>query len=241
MFEITILSLTLIIITVFGLLVVAFKRGEIFDLGWALAILVSYYSAFLATKSNYLGLTLILILVWAVKLLTVIFFRIFHFEQDFRYKDIKNHILAGLFQWVSAVIFALPILLDTRNPGVFRAVFWISYTVAAIALVLNSISDFQLLSHRLKGNKTFLASGMWRLCRYPNYFFELVFWFSISISLVNSNQEFFSLLLPIYLYLILRYFSGIAPQERRRLEKYGEEYKLYCNEVPLLFPFLRFK
>ncbi|MCX7952313.1 MAG: DUF1295 domain-containing protein [Deltaproteobacteria bacterium] len=240
MISLSIIILMVLSITLFGLLAKIQGRGEFYDIGWCWAIFCVYTGGAIASNSPYSWLIWTLVLIWSVKLISVILIRIAYFEHDFRYKDVKRHVLASAFQLVSAALFVIPAFTQIHNPTPFNSTFFfICVFLSLLSLGFNSFADFQIVKLKLKKENRFLNSNLWRVSRYPNYTFEILFWFFLAISQINSVLELVNILTPLYAYFIIRYFSGIPYQEPRRLSKFGKEYEEYSQKVPLLFPGLK--
>lgn len=226
------------LMAVFSIIATVAKRGEVYDLGWTLTVVFIFLSAYLLlpAKTDFNGLILALVFLWGFKLLGVVLVRLFMLPEDFRYKNVTRHFLAFLFQYISAILFAVPAVFEFVYPGQISWIFWVGFVIAFVSLVLNSLCDIQLTRHRLRGDGTLLTTGFWSISRYPNYLFEVLFWFGVSISQINALNELLALISPVYAWFILSYFSGVPMQEKRRLEKYGGLYKDYAEKVPRIFP-----
>ncbi|MCS6892979.1 MAG: DUF1295 domain-containing protein [Deltaproteobacteria bacterium] len=215
-----------------------FNRGELYDVGWTLSILIYYLSCYLLTKSLASLVVFILILMWATKLTTILLARLKFLEPDFRYVGIKQFFMVFSFQLISAIIFSLPAIIQTfQDQGKFTLFHSFSVVFALIFLFFNSLADVQILKFKVTNQSGFLKDNLWKISRYPNYMFEILFWLFISFSLTDSLLDLFNFLTPAYAFVILRYFSGIPLQEARRKSKFGAAYEEYSSRVPLLFPF----
>ena len=89
-----------------------------------------------------------------------------------------------------------------------------------------------------KGN--FMKEGLWSRSRHPNYFGEILLWFGIAIiSLpVLKGVQLFTLISPVFVYILLTKISGIPILEKKAEKKWGGqlEYEAYKNSTPVLIP-----
>ena len=90
----------------------------------------------------------------------------------------------------------------------------------------------------------FIKSGLWSISRHPNYFGEILIWFSISIICYPalSGWQNITLFSPVFVYFLLVKISGVNLIENSAEKKWGNipEYQDYKKNTPMLFPF-RFK
>ncbi len=88
-------------------------------------------------------------------------------------------------------------------------------------------------------NKTFISTGLWSKSRHPNYFGEITLWIGIYIISFSSftGVEYFSIISPIFVYVLLTRMSGINMLEKIADERYGHltEYVQYKKNTPVLF------
>ena len=119
-----------------------------------------------------------------------------------------------------------------------------------LALILETIADEQLSIFReekedLKNKDTRVGSrviyfGLWRYLRHPNYFGEVLYFFSLliftfghSLELILKNSIGFLVISSIFI------FYSVPAMENYLLSKYKEEYIRYQTRVKFrLIPFL---
>ena len=167
-------------------------------------------------------------------------------EEDPRYSDLRIAWAPG-FWWKSLfVVFALQALIQwSLTLGVQRALisppipfYWWNALAAIIAiagLAIETAADAQLSRHRrLAPRDAVCDSGLWAWCRHPNYFGELVFWWGLW-GVAAPAAEFWTILAPITLTLLLRYVSGV-PMLEEHLSRAKRDYAGYRARTPMLWP-----
>ena len=83
--------------------------------------------------------------------------------------------------------------------------------------------------------------GLFHYSRYPNYFGEMVVWASMCVLASNKTvmrKAPWVVISPIFVYLLLRYVSGVSILEAAHDEKYSGDlfYLQYKERTNLLFP-----
>jgi methanethiol S-methyltransferase len=75
---------------------------------------------------------------------------------------------------------------------------------------------------------TFRAEGPYRISRHPVYFFAIIFLLS------RPSMDLFYL--TIFISLTAYFYVGSVYEERKLIERFGEEYLSYKEKVPRIFP-----
>ena len=114
---------------------------------------------------------------------------------------------------------------------------------ACFGLLWEIIADYQ--KDAFKSDKAnegkFCQVGVWSYSRQPNYFGEILFWYSIfgfcSFYFVE-NSEFASISSPLFTSLLLLFVSGIPLAEKKQVEQYGtnEDFQYYKANTSMLIP-----
>ena len=113
-----------------------------------------------------------------------------------------------------------------------------------IGLTLEIIADTQKTNFRkIKDNEDkFITTGLWKYSRHPNYLGEIILWIGVAIISYSSLEinQLFTLISPIFTYLLLVYVSGINLLEKSGEKTWGnlKEYRKYKKETPRLFWFI---
>ncbi|XP_068704003.1 uncharacterized protein [Montipora foliosa] len=87
-----------------------------------------------------------------------------------------------------------------------------------------------------------ISTGLWSLCRHPNYLGEILLWSSLFLpaSSVMSGHQYWSVISPMSVAYFLTRLSGIPLLERQGLKKWGHlgEYHKYRQNTAKLIPYL---
>jgi len=149
-----------------------------------------------------------------------------------------------LLQAITVAVVMLPVsyLLDRQHPSGVGA-----WTVAGgatwlVGLVVEAVADAQKAAFRGKDENRgrFIASGLWRYSRHPNYFGEILVWWGLFVYAVPflHGGAFAVVVGPVFITLLLLFVSGIPLVERSADEKYGNDlaYLDYKRRTSVLVP-----
>lgn len=197
------------------------------------------------------------------------YFRGFHGltaeKEDFRYKEFRNRFdnntAFWLFSYISFHLIPLVALTFGYQP-VFEAVndpnfggfhiylSLIGFILANVSLLFETVADEQLFLFRIQrdeliknsdlvGNKV-INFGLWKYLRHPNYFGEVLFFFSLFIYSYGILRELYLInIIGFTLIFLMFFFFSVPAMETKLLRKYREEYKSYQNSVKhKLLPFI---
>jgi methanethiol S-methyltransferase len=76
---------------------------------------------------------------------------------------------------------------------------------------------------------TLRIDGPYKICRHPLYFFSIVF--------LLFRPEMDLLYLTFFLCITAYFYIGSLYEEKKLIEKFGDDYKNYKNAVPRIFPY----
>ena len=190
----------------------------------------------------------ILVAIWAVRLGTFLFLRLHRKGSDSRFIDIKPNPLRFFMVWTLQglwvlVTFAAGLAAMTSN----RVLSYSPITVAGAVIWLGGfavevIADLQKKAFRSdqKNQGLFIMSGLWLFSRHPNYVGEITLWVGVALIAVPVLREwqFVTMVSPIFVWILLRWVSGVPLLEAQADQNWGEnpEYRQYMESTPILFP-----
>ncbi|KAH6563621.1 hypothetical protein BASA61_007759 [Batrachochytrium salamandrivorans] len=199
------------------------------------------------------------ILVWSIRLGSFLLFRAHILNGDRRFDKVKTRpfrfAILWLIQAVWCTIALIPLYATLAIPSEWMmpisrldvlgmACFVIGFTTEFIA-------DVQKLTWQIRmGDKRFTLvnnQGLWSLCRYPNYFGEILLWTGVAVVSVASldlstlNSVCIALLMctsPLFVAFMLLRVSGIPPQELMAKTRYANSkaYDVYVAHTNMILP-----
>ena len=189
-----------------------------------------------------------LIIMWTLRLGAFLYTRIKKAGEDKRFREIKKSFswffmaftISGM--WVS--ICAICALTGISNEIELTGVTYIGIVIFIIGFALEIISDNQKTNFKkIEHNKDkFITTGLWKYSRHPNYLGEIILWTGVAIISYSSLEvyQMFTLISPIFTYLLLVNVSGINLLEKSGEKKWGhlDSYKSYKENTPRLIGFL---
>jgi steroid 5-alpha reductase family enzyme len=189
-----------------------------------------------------------IISIWALRLAFFLFRRVRLAGEDRRFRELKTSFLRFLVTWTLQgmwVTFTLAAALaavtsqnhkDIGFVGVLGLIIWV------FGFSIEVVADLQKSKFRsINENKDqFIDTGLWAWSRHPNYFGEIVLWIGIAVIALPalSGWQYFTLISPIFVILLLTKISGVPMLETRSDEKWGgqEDYEAYKLSTPVLIP-----
>ena len=229
-----------------------FKTEKFYDLTGSLSYITIILYVLISSNNgiNNFGNIILssLIIIWTLRLGSFLFLRIKKAGEDKRFREIKKSFswffmaftVSGM--WVS--VCALCALAGISNGIELTGVTYIGILLFVIGFTLEIIADTQKTNFRkIKDNKDkFITTGLWKYSRHPNYLGEIILWIGVAIISYSSLEinQLFTLISPIFTYLLLVHVSGINLLEKSGEKKWGNlnEYKQYKKETPRLFWFI---
>ena len=223
---------------------------KFFDLIGSFTFLtVILISLFVSTSLNFTKLLIsFLVITWACRLGTFLFFRVNRNNGDSRFDNLKKSALSFFGVWslqgiwvfitASAAIFAITSPLDYEFGllGVIGLFLWV------LGFAIEVIADKQKSDFRKdpKNKNLFIETGLWSLCRHPNYTGEIILWVGVAVLAFPylTGFKLVSLISPIFVYLLLTKISGIPLLERAAEYKWGndESFLFYKKRTGKLLP-----
>ena len=229
-----------------------FKTEKFYDLTGSLSYVTIILYVLISSNdgtSNFGNIILsALIIIWTLRLGTFLFLRIKKAGEDKRFREIKKSFswffmaftVSGM--WVS--ICALCALTGISNGIELNTITHTGIILFVIGFTIEIVADTQKTNFRkIEDNKDkFITTGLWKFSRHPNYLGEIILWIGVAITSYSSLEinQLFTLISPIFTYLLLVYVSGINLLEKSGEKRWGnlKEYKEYKRRTPRLFWFI---
>ena len=226
-----------------------FQTEKFFDLTGSITYLTTVLAALYITDSGKISDYVIVscVVIWAIRLGSFLFMRIHKAGEDRRFREIKTNFtrffmtwtLQGM--WVSMCLLCVLTALSSYNGIIMNNVFYIGLLIFVIGFIIEVIADHQKTVFRkdINNKDKFISTGLWSYSRHPNYLGEILLWFGVAIMSFSSLQDlqYFTLISPIFVYVLLVYISGIRILENQGDKKWGhlDSYKEYLKNTPRLF------
>ncbi len=144
-------------------------------------------------------------------------------------------LLQGVLAWIIAS--PLHVVFGPSHVGEAPGPLFVAGLVMFVAgFVIESVADWQLASFRnaTAASGRLMTSGLWSLCRHPNYLGEIILWFGIGVSAWSATHSVFAFAGPVILALVM-YFVSI-PLTEDHLRRSRPMFESYAARTPVLFP-----
>lgn len=127
-----------------------------------------------------------------------------------------------------------------NNSGMNAALI-IGIVISAAGIVIESLADKQKGDAKEKNPHMPAMHGLYKMCRCPNYFGEILFWTGLLVSGIGaiSGWQWIPAIVG-YVGIVFVMLSGAKRVETRHIKHYGKsaEYNAYADKTPLLFPLI---
>ncbi|MEO9964188.1 MAG: DUF1295 domain-containing protein [Reichenbachiella sp.] len=226
------------------------KRNDVADVSWGIGfILVCLYFYISGSTSPLALLVYLLVVLWGFRLSFYIGIRNSKKEEDFRYKKWRMQ-WGKHFYWRSLLqVFVLQmlILLVISSPIIVAAIAEESAYLSLLQVIgivgwiagfmWQAIADYQLSAFKRKNTGKVLSSGLWKYSRHPNYFGEIVMWWSLFLMVLEIEHGIWAIISPVLITYLLTSVSGVPMLEEKY--KTNDEYRAYVDRTPSIFPFFK--
>lgn len=228
-----------------------YQTETFYDLGGSLTYLTAatyvFSNNYLSHGLNWGNLILSsLMVLWTLRLGCFLFYRVLKKGEDKRFKELKTSpvkffmtwTLQGM--WVSLCSLCALTAIASKTGVVVNGLFYLGVVIFILGFGLEITADVQKTRFRAdpKNEHRFINSGLWSYSRHPNYLGEIILWTGIAISSFSSLQgtQYFTLISPLFTYLLLVHVSGINILEKNGQKKWGhlKEYEEYLKKTPKL-------
>jgi len=228
-----------------------FKTDRLTDASYAITFITLALFGLLSNKVTVSTIVLTtLILFWATRLGTFLVIRVSKSKKDKRFDDIRNNFFKFLGFWILQAITVWIILIPTtlyfKQPTQNILAIIIGTIMWILGFLIESIADLQKISFKnnSKNKNKFISEGLWKYSRHPNYFGEILCWIGIFVYTINFAVPInivWGLISPVFITILLLFFSGIPPLEKYADKKWGKEkeYIEYKRTTSILVPWFK--
>ena len=225
------------------------KTDVVTDLSYSLTFaLLAVSLPFTGAREPVQFVASLLVLIWALRLGGYLFRRILRIKVDHRFDGMRDDPLRFARFWllqastVAVVLLPVSYLLDSEHPPRFEAWATAGTGLWLAGLVFETVADAQKSAFKSKDENRgrFIATGLWRYSRHPNYFGEMLVWWGLFVytAPVLHGAAFAVVAGPVFITVLLLFVSGIPPLERSADEKHGNDpaYREYKRRTSVLVP-----
>ncbi|MDD5917840.1 MAG: DUF1295 domain-containing protein [bacterium] len=134
-----------------------------------------------------------------------------------------------------------PVMYRLVNGSASDACAWIGAVITLIGVVMEAVADKQKSAAKKVNPHMVAMDGLFKFCRCPNYFGEILVWtgcFISGLSVLKGWQ--WAIAAFGYVCIVYIMFSGAKRLEIRQNKNYGDkqEYQKYASKTPILIPFI---
>lgn len=226
-----------------------FKNPTLVDVSWASGHFLIGLSLYLNSGAKLVTpstLVMGLVAIWFMRLGGFIFYnRIYKSNHvDPRYEKLRKnrneltyYFFQFQFQGILLTLTSIPLIYAFKANHQLNFVNYIGFLMCIIGILGEAVADQQLQNYKdnnTTGIKDVFRGGLFKNSRHPNLFFELVFWFGISLTSIHNFSSLFSLVGPTLLFLIMKYLT-IRITEKHMMDS-RPNYKEVIKETNMFLP-----
>ncbi len=227
------------------------KTDKLTDFSYALSFFI--VNTIALVRSDNINLANIILLgaitLWAIRLGSYLVIRIKKWGRDRRFDEVRNKFFKffqfWFFQGLTVGIVSISSLqFFTLNQSSELSIFSIVGLIIFIGgLITESFADIQLFkfSNQPKNKGKFIDEGLWSYSRHPNYLGEISVWLGLwifTLGNITKTQELVGFISPLFIFLMIRFVSGVPKLEKSAKEKWGsqKEYQAYRKRTGNILP-----
>lgn len=190
-------------------------------------------------QAGFVGGSLVvmaMVLIWAVRLGVYLFVRIHKIKRDKRFDQMRQNfwrfggfwLLQAITVWVVMIPSLLYLQLPSEAHSQVSLLQVLGVGIWLIGFSIETIADWQKYQFKQDPANTgkWIASGLWKHGRHPNYFGEMLLWTGVWLfcaAPLPLGAGLISLIGPVWIIVLLRYVSGIPLLEQRWQKKWGSD------------------
>ena len=118
---------------------------------------------------------------------------------------------------------------------------YVGIIISIIGIIIEATADKQKSAQKKTNPNMPAMQGLFKLCRCPNYFGEILFWTGCFVSGIKVFAGLQWIIAIIgYCAIVFIMLSGAKRLEKRHIKNYGDkkEYNDYADHTPILIPFV---
>jgi steroid 5-alpha reductase family enzyme len=172
-------------------------------------------------------------------------------KEDFRYVNFRkkfphaywpvSFMAVHFFPTVMVFLACLPMYGIYESPEVpLNGFDYTGVTIIIFAVILAFIADEQLRlfkEEKENAGKT-IQSGLWKICRHPNYLGEILTWWGLYLLGLGAGLQWWWTGVGAAAITVMFVFASIPLMEERMMIT-RSDYPLYKSRTPMLIPFIK--
>lgn len=250
MSQIMLLTYGMVLLYFLGFFIVGtkIKNNSIVDIGWGAGFVVTALAALIISQNvDTVGLLLLVVAIWGLRLTYHIFKRNHGKPEDFRYVKMRNdwgktvvwraflqvYMLQALFMMVVSSGFVMAMAINGKT---LNALTLVGLLIWCLGFYFEAVGDYQLeVFKRDSANKgKIIQSGLWQYTRHPNYFGEATMWWGISVMAFGATYSPWVFLSAAVINYLLVNVSGVPLLERKYQD--NPEFQAYAKVTNKFIP-----
>jgi steroid 5-alpha reductase family enzyme len=245
------LGVSLLVQAVFFVFAATLRTDKVTDLSYGLTFILLALVLLLGSRTPSAAEVVLALMVvtWGVRLAGYLLYRIVQMGRDRRFDGIRERFGSfakfWIFQGIAVWVIMLPVTLWFGRPGPWSGLMFFGACAWLAGLVIETVADVQKFRRKsdAAGRARWVDTGLWRVSRHPNYFGELLCWWSVFLFVAGDLGWWVWLGAagPVAITVIILFATGLPPLERSADIKWGgdPDYQDYRRSTSVLIPWPR--
>lgn len=225
------------------------KRMDVIDIAWGLGFLTVVITGVVQRGAidMRMGVTAVLVAIWAIRLASHLLRRVRSHPEDGRYHawriawgkyaSIRSLVQVFLLQGALLLVISSSVaVIMARSEAPIGWLDIVGLVVWLIGFLFEVVGDRQLQQFvaRPENRGKLMTSGLWKYSRHPNYFGEFTMWWGIWLISLSVVGGAWTILAPLTITVLLRYVSGVPLLEKKYTG--NPEWEIYQKKTSVLIP-----
>ena len=231
-----------------------FRTDKLTDISYALTFVLLAFYGLVTTNFSLPALVLfVMILLWGLRLGGYLFIRINKIKRDKRFDGMRENAWSFFRFWLLqgftvSMVMIPSVLFFQNNPAELEKCACLGIGIWLLGLIIETVADWQ--KYKFINNPAnkgqWIASGIWKYSRHPNYFGEITLWTGIFIFTtfaLSTNQILIGVISPLFIAALIIFVSGIPMLEKSADKRWGDnpQYREYKRKTSELIPWFNKK
>jgi steroid 5-alpha reductase family enzyme len=229
------LALSLVLNIIGFIIAFKLKTDKLTDFSYALSFVILNGLALIKAK-QYNNLPQIImfsmVTLWSLRLGSYLVIRINKWGHDRRFDEMRSDfrkflsfwVIQGFTVWAISLCSLLFIKYGVDKLNILSLAGVIVFLGALCLEASSDLQKFKFISDP-KNKGKFIQTGLWARNRHPNYLGEIFVWVGVYIFAVSlfleAKQVILALTSPLFIFIMIRFISGVPILERQANEKWG--------------------
>lgn len=151
-------------------------------------------------------------------------------------------VLMWIFMGIYYTMQVSPVFFRLYNGSTDLFLPWLGIVISIAGIVIESLGDKQKSEQKAKNPTAVAMEGLYKYCRCPNYFGELLMWLGVFLGGFTTYKGIGQWIIAIlaFVCICIVMLDGAKRLEKRQYERCGDDpvFQKYCDTTPIIVPLI---